>query len=127
MVINDLFGFVLFILVLAFPAMVLLVFLKTRRPKRSNSLEIDQVALNAAEQELKSQGEKEWVVLKRCHGPAYTHNAMSEIVSYLAAEGIEATYDVYGISSADMGVTNFILKVLAKDEVRASKILSEME
>jgi hypothetical protein len=104
-----------------------LIFLKTRKPKRTfgSSLQIDQSALDAAEKELREQGEKDWIVLKRCHGPAYTHTAMSEIISHLASEGIEATYDVYGASSADMGVTNFMLKVLAKDEERAREVLNK--
>ena len=124
---GDLSGILLIALGLGFPLLLLTVFLKTRKRDALPSMDIDHDALSVAERELAHQGEKAWVVLKRCHGPAYTHTAMSEIISRFAAEGIEATYDVYGISSADMGITNFILKVLEKDEARAREILAEMD
>ncbi len=97
------------------------VFLSKRQHK---PLEIDQRELQAAEREMVAEGNKDWVVLKRCHGPAYNHAAMTELVSQLTTQGVESTYDVISASSAEGGVTNYILKVLRGSETQAIEILS---
>lgn len=92
---------------------------------RREPVEIDHAALDAAERQLRASDETDWVVVKRCHGPAYTHTAMSAIVGALMEGGVEATYDVVGTSSADGGVTNYMLKVIRGSEERALEILSQ--
>ena len=45
----------------------------------------------------------------------------------LAAGGVQATYDVIATSSADGGVTNYMLKVGRGDEQHALQILAKLE
>jgi hypothetical protein len=117
------------LLSLSFPALLALVFLKmrSRKPRSTTPLEIDKDTLDAAEKALRESEAIDWVVLKRCHGPAYSHTAMSELVSLLNAEGIDATFDVISSSSADGGVTNFSLKVLRGSEADAFAALARHE
>jgi hypothetical protein len=88
-------------------------------------IEVDEKELEAAERALKKEGELDWVVLKRCHGPAYNHAVMTEIISTLNAGGVTATYDVVASSSVDGGVTNYMLKVLRGDEEKSLEILGQ--
>jgi len=115
-------------MILCVPALFWALVLDRRRRKRRRdpfheTIPIDEAALERAERELKAAGERDWIVLRRYHGPAYSHTAMLEIVSALAAEGIEATYEVITTSSADGGVTNYMLKVVPEDEERARETL----
>lgn len=105
-------------------ALVVAVPLLLKRPPRVEKLRNPE--LEAAEKRLADEGEKEWVVLTRFSGPAYTHNAMSEIISELTSRGVEATYDVISTSMAEAGVTNYMLKVLPGSEEAAREILAEM-
>lgn len=120
--------FLVIFLGLAFPILVVLAYLRvlSRRAKVAD-LEIDKTALAEAENALRETDERDWVVLKRCHGPAYNHSAMVELVSALNAEGIEATYDVVASSSADGGVTNYMLKVIREHETQAREVLLGLE
>lgn len=117
------------LLSLLFPAVLGLLFFQMRAKKTKSTapLEFDKAALDAAEQALRESEEMDWVVLKRCHGPAYSHTAMTELVSLLNAEGIDATYDVIASSSAEGGVTNFTLKVLRGSEAEAFAVLAHHE
>ncbi len=92
----------------------------------SSSYGIDLVALAAAERDLKAAGERDWVVVKRCHGPAYTHMAMTDLIGKLAEADIDATYDVIATSSADGGVTNYVIKVIRGTEVAALEVLAKL-
>src|SRR5580698_8777020 len=76
-------------------------FLPKKAPPETRDPNINYAELEAAEKALKEEGERDWVVLKRCAGPAYNHTAMTALVSALGAEGVEATYDVIASSSAD--------------------------
>jgi hypothetical protein len=119
----------LFIGLLIAAAIPLVLFLVVARalPKRvtRNASVEDPSELRAAELALKKEGELDWVVLKRCHGPAYNHAAMTEIIGALNAEDVPATYDVISSSSADGGIFNYMLKVLPGDESRALAILEK--
>ncbi len=101
--------------------------LKVFSGRSAGEPKIDHAVLAEAERALRETSAQDWVVLKRCHGPAYSHAAMTEIVSALNTEGVMGTYDVVASSSADGGVTNFMLKVLAGDETRALEILARLE
>ena len=94
---------------------------------RHEPFEIDHKALKLAEVTLAVEGKRDWVVVKRCHGPAYTHSAMAELVGAIAVGGVEATYDVVGTSSADGGITNYLLKVIRGTESEALEILARLE
>jgi len=87
---------------------------------------IDFAELAAAEKDLKEAGERDWVVVKRCHGPAYTHMAMTEIMGKLAEADVDATYDVIAASSADGGVTNYVIKVIRGEESKALEVLAKL-
>ena len=93
------------LLSLVFPAILGLLFFKmmAKKPQRVETLEIDQAALDLAEKSLRESDEMDWVVLKRCHGPAYNHGVMTDLVASLNAEGVDATYDVVSSSSAEGG------------------------
>lgn len=93
---------------------------------RQEPLTIDESELQAAEAALREEGQIDWVILKRCTGPAFNHAAMTEIVGALNAEGVSATYDVVASSSVDAGVTNYMLKVLRGEEAQAAEILSRL-
>lgn len=120
--------FTVAVFILAFALVVCVgIYQKILRPREPRQpVEIDHAALDAAERQLRASDETDWVVVKRCHGPAYTHTAMSAIVGALMDGGVEATYDVVGTSSADGGVTNYMLKVIRGSEERALEILSQM-
>ena len=94
---------------------------------RREPMAINHSELEAAERSLKAEANADWVVLKRCHGPAYNHAAMAALISALSAEGVRATYDVLSASSADGGVTNFMLKVVRGQERQAIEILNGLE
>ncbi|MBI1861237.1 MAG: hypothetical protein HYR96_10005 [Deltaproteobacteria bacterium] len=113
----------------AIPVFLVISVFRARRAKRRQHLfvEIDHSALRAAEENLKAHQDQDWVVLKRCHGPGYSHTTMAEIVSSLAAEGVEATYDIIGTSSAEGGVTNFMLMVIRGQEAQALEALARIE
>lgn len=112
----------------AVPVLVLTAMVKYLMGRnRQEPVEADMTELEAAEAALKKQGKLDWVYLKRCHGPAYNHGAMTEIISALNAGGVTATYDVVASSSADGGVTNYALKVLRGDEEKGLEILAELE
>ena len=125
---SDLELIIAIALAVAFPLLVAVAIYKLmlRRPARETALVFDRAALKSAEDALRASDEKNWVVLKRCHGPGYTHTAMIDIVNALAAEGVEATYDVVGTSSADGGVTNYMIKVVQGSEERALEILARL-
>ena len=88
--------------------------------------QVDHAELAAAERALKAAGSRDWVVVKRCHGPAYTHMAMTEIMGRLAEADIDATYDVIAASSADGGVTNYVIKVIRGEEAKALEALANL-
>lgn len=98
-----------------------------KRTAPQAQFEIDHAELETAERELRESKNPDWVVLKRCHGPAYNHAAMAALVSALEEQGIPATYDVLSSSSADGGVTNYMLKVHSGTEEEAARVLAELE
>jgi hypothetical protein len=126
---DQLWTFLLIGLAICFPLLVAVAVLKVSFAKKSRGepFEVDKETLAAAEKALRAEGELDWVVLKRCHGPAYNHSAMTEIVSALSAGGVQATYDVIASSSADGGVTNYVVKVIRGQESLGHEILSGLE
>lgn len=97
-----------------------------KKPMQGISSSIDERELEAAERALKEEGEQDWVILKRCHGPAFNHAAMTQIISALNEGGVTATYDVIASSSMEGGVTNYMLKVLRGEEEKGLEILARL-
>lgn len=86
----------------------------------------DYEKLHRAEQDLAETSTKDWVIVKRCHGPGYNLTVMAEIVATLQSNGVQATFETFSSSSAEMGITNFVIKVPHQDEEEALKVLATM-
>jgi len=87
--------------------------------------EIDEKLLAEAEADLKANADDtQWVFLKRLSGPGYSHASIIDLIAKLEAAGVEATYENIASSSAEMGVTNFMIKVRPGFEAQALAVLS---
>jgi len=121
---NPLTVFLIGIVVLAL-VLYTIKWFKTSKPNPSGA---DKAELNEAEAALAESITQtgEWTIVRQYHGPGYNHNVMLDIINKMAAEGIEATYDVIAAASAEMGVTNYVVKVPRQYETQANEFLEKL-